>query len=239
MSRVGNKIINVPEGVTVDIAADNTVTVTGAKGTLVRQFSPVITINKEDNVITVARSSEQKTHKQLHGTTRALLANMIEGVHEGFKKQLEIVGIGYRGQMKGNTLVLNIGYSHQVEIEAEEGVTIETPNNTTIVVSGISKERVGQVAAQIREVRKPEPYKGKGIKYSDEVNGVTLASASSVDMKLENGSNIAAATAVGKAVGEAAIAKNIKKVVFDRGGYVYHGRVKALAEAAREAGLEF
>ena len=109
MSRVGNKIINVPEGVTVDIAADNTVTVTGAKGTLVRQFSPVITINKEDNVITVARSSEQKTHKQLHGTTRALLANMIEGVHEGFKKQLEIVGIGYRGQMKGNTLVLNIG----------------------------------------------------------------------------------------------------------------------------------
>ena len=162
MSRVGNKIINVPEGVTVDIAADNTVTVTGAKGTLVRQFSPVITINKEDNVITVARSSEQKTHKQLHGTTRALLANMIEGVHEGFKKQLEIVGIGYRGQMKG------IGYSHQVEIEAEEGVTIETPNNTTIVVSGISKERVGQVAAQIREVRKPEPYKGKGIKYSDE-----------------------------------------------------------------------
>ena len=134
----------------------------------VKEFSPVITINKEDNVITVARSSEQKTHKQLHGTTRALLANMIEGVHEGFKKQLEIVGIGYRGQMKGNTLVLNIGYSHQVEIEAEEGVTIETPNNTTIVVSGISKERVGQVAAQIREVRKPEPYKGKGIKYSDE-----------------------------------------------------------------------
>ena len=168
LNGLGNKIINVPEGVTVDIAADNTVTVTGAKGTLVRQFSPVITINKEDNVITVARSSEQKTHKQLHGTTRALLANMIEGVHEGFKKQLEIVGIGYRGQMKGNTLVLNIGYSHQVEIEAEEGVTIETPNNTTIVVSGISKERVGQVAAQIREVRKPEPYKGKGIKYSDE-----------------------------------------------------------------------
>ena len=116
MSRVGNKIINVPEGVTVNIATDNTVTVTGPKGTLVRQFSPVITINQEDNVITVARSSEQKTHKQLHGTTRALLANMIEGVHEGFKKQLEIVGIGYRGQMKGNTLVLNIGYSHQVEV---------------------------------------------------------------------------------------------------------------------------
>ena len=163
MSRVGNKIINVPEGVTVDIAADNTVTVTGPKGTLVRQFSPVITIKQEENV-----STEQKTHKQLHGTTRALLANMIEGVHVGFKKELEIVGIGYRGQMKGNTLVLNIGYSHPVEIEGEEGVTIETPSNTKIVVSGISKERVGQVAAQIREVRKPEPYKGKGIKYVDE-----------------------------------------------------------------------
>ena len=168
MSRVGNKIINVPEGVTVDIAADNTVTVTGPKGTLVRQFSPVITIKQEENVITVARSTEQKTHKQLHGTTRALLANMIEGVHVGFKKELEIVGIGYRGQMKGNTLVLNIGYSHPVEIEGEEGVTIETPSNTKIVVSGISKERVGQVAAQIREVRKPEPYKGKGLKYVDE-----------------------------------------------------------------------
>ena len=168
MSRIGVKPITVPAGVEVTIAADNTVTVTGPKGTLVRQFSPVISINQEDNVITVARSSEQKTHKQLHGTTRALLANMIEGVHVGFKKELEIVGIGYRGQMKGNTLVLNIGYSHPVEVEGEEGVKIETPSNTKIVVSGISKERVGQVAAQIREVRKPEPYKGKGIKYVDE-----------------------------------------------------------------------
>ena len=168
MSRVGNKIINVPEGVTVDIAADNTVTVTGAKGTLVRQFSPVITIKNEDNVITVSRSSEQKTHKQLHGTTRALLANMNEGVHNGFKKELEIVGIVYRVQMKGDTLVLNVGFSHPVEVKGEEGVKIETPSNTKIIVSGISKERVGHVAAQIREVKKPEPYKGKGIKYVGE-----------------------------------------------------------------------
>ena len=168
MSRIGNKIITVPEGVTVEIADDNTVTVTGSKGTLVKQFSPVISFKQEGNEITVVRSSEEKHVKQLHGTTRALLANMIEGVHVGFKKELEIVGIGYRGQMKGNTLVLNIGYSHPVEIEGEEGVTIETPSNTKIVVSGISKERVGQVAAQIREVRKPEPYKGKGIKYVDE-----------------------------------------------------------------------
>lgn len=168
MSRIGNKTINVPEGVTVEVADDNTVTVKGAKGTLVRKFSPVITIEQDANVITVKRSSDAKKDKQLHGTTRALLANMVEGVSNGFKKELEIVGIGYRGQMKGNKLVLNIGYSHQVEIEAEEGVTIETPSQTQIVVSGISKERVGQVAAEIRAVRKPEPYKGKGIKYVDE-----------------------------------------------------------------------
>ena len=120
MSRIGNKIITVPEGVTVEIADDNTVTVTGSKGTLVKQFSPVISFKQEGNEITVVRSSEEKHVKQLHGTTRALLANMIEGVHNGYSKTLEIVGIGYRGQMKGNTLVLNIGFSHQVEIEAEE-----------------------------------------------------------------------------------------------------------------------
>ena len=124
MSRVGNKIINVPEGVKVEIAADNTVTVTGAKGTLVKQFSPVITIEQSENVITVKRSSEQKAHKQLHGTTRALLANMIEGVHKGYERTLEIVGIGYRAQMQGEKLVLNVGFSHPVEIESEEGVKI-------------------------------------------------------------------------------------------------------------------
>ena len=168
MSRVGNKIINVPEGVKVEIASDNTVTVTGAKGTLVRQFSPFVKIEMDGNEIKVVRTSEEKTVKQLHGTTRALLANMIEGVHNGFKKDLEIVGIGYRAQMQGNKLVLNVGYSHPVEIEGEEGVKIETPSQTTITVSGISKERVGEIAARIRAVRKPEPYKGKGIKYVGE-----------------------------------------------------------------------
>ena len=168
MSRIGNKLINVPDGVTVTIAEDNTVTVTGSKGTLVKKFSPVITINQEGSVITVSRSSDAKSHKQLHGTTRAILANMIEGVHDGFKKELEIVGIGYRAAMQGNKLVLNIGYSHPVEITPEEGVKVETPSQTSIIVSGIDKERVGEVAAQIRAVRKPEPYKGKGIKYKDE-----------------------------------------------------------------------
>lgn len=168
MSRVGNKIINVPEGVTVEIAADNTVTVKGAKGTLVEKFSSAIVIELEENVIKVKRTSEEKHVKQLHGTTRALLANMIEGVSKGFEKTLEIVGIGYRAAMQGGKLVLNVGYSHPVEIEGEEGVNIETPNQTTIKVSGISKERVGEIAARIRAVRKPEPYKGKGIKYKDE-----------------------------------------------------------------------
>ncbi|MCD8028943.1 MAG: 50S ribosomal protein L6 [Erysipelotrichaceae bacterium] len=168
MSRVGNKIIIVPEGVKVDIADDNTVTVTGSKGTLVRQFSPLINIDLDGNEIKVSRTSEQKSVKQLHGTTRALLANMIEGVHNGYEKTLEIVGIGYRAQMKGDKLVLNVGFSHQVEIEGEEGVKIETPNQTKIKVSGISKERVGEIAARIRAVKKPEPYKGKGIKYANE-----------------------------------------------------------------------
>ncbi len=168
MSRVGNKIILVPEGVTVEVADDNTVTVKGTKGTLVRQFSPVITIEQNGNEIVVKRSSELKAHKQLHGTTRALLANMIEGVHNGYSKDLEIVGLGYRAQMQGNKLVLNVGFSHPVEIEGEEGVKIETPTQTTIKVSGISKERVGEIAARIRNVKKPEPYKGKGIKYVGE-----------------------------------------------------------------------
>ena len=136
MSRIGNKIITVPEGVTVEIADDNTVTVTGSKGTLVKQFSPAISFNRL-------------------GWKMIAAMHMIEGFHNGYSKTLEIVGIGYRGQMKGNTLVLNIGFSHQVEIEAEEGVKVETPNPNTIVVSGIDKERVGQMAALIRSKKKP------------------------------------------------------------------------------------
>ena len=143
MSRVGNKIINVPEGVTVDIAADNTVTVTGPKGTLVRQFSPVITIKQEENVITVARSTEQKTHKQLHGTTRALLANMIEGVHVGFKKELEIVGIGYRGQMKGNTLVLNMDILIQLKSKEKRELLLKLHQILKLLFLESQKERVG------------------------------------------------------------------------------------------------
>lgn len=168
MSRIGLKVINVPEDVTVNVAADHTVTVKGPKGELSRQFSDLITVNVEGNEVKCVRANDAKHTKQLHGTTRALIANMVEGVKNGFEKNLEIVGIGYRAQMKGNKLVLNVGFSHPVEIDVEEGVKVECPSQTQIKVSGISKERVGEVAAQIRAVKKPEPYKGKGIKYTDE-----------------------------------------------------------------------
>jgi len=168
MSRIGLKTITVPADVKVTVDDNNHVTVEGPQGKLERTFSDRIVINQENGEIKCERKSDAKTDKQLHGTTRAVLANMIEGCKNGYVKDLEIVGIGYRAQMKGNTLVLNVGYSHPVEMEIEDGVKVECPSATQIKVSGISKERVGQVAALIRGVRKPEPYKGKGIKYVDE-----------------------------------------------------------------------
>ena len=167
MSRIGNKPINVPDGVEVKVDGHH-VTVKGPKGTLERDVHKNMTVTLNDKVITVTRPDDEPENRSLHGLTRTLINNMIEGVLHEYKRDLEINGVGYRAQKKGNKLVMNLGYSHPVEIEGEEGVTIETPSNTKIVVSGISKERVGQVAAQIREVRKPEPYKGKGIKYVDE-----------------------------------------------------------------------
>ncbi|MFI3283505.1 MAG: 50S ribosomal protein L6 [Erysipelotrichaceae bacterium] len=168
MSRIGNKTITVPSGVEVTITEANEVTVKGPKGTLNRQFSPLIAIQNDNGVITCVRANEEKHTKQLHGTTRALLNNMIEGVSNGFKKELDIIGIGFRAALAGNKLTLNVGYSHPVEFTAEEGITIEVPNQTTVIVSGIDKQRVGEVAANIRATRKPEPYKGKGIRYKGE-----------------------------------------------------------------------
>lgn len=167
MSRVGNKVINLPEGVNVNVNG-STVTVTGPKGTLTREFANVITVNVNDRVINVTRANDEKHTKQLHGTTRALLNGMVEGVSKGFTKQLEIKGIGYRAQLKGNDIVLNIGYSHPVTINAVEGVKFEVPSQTEINVSGIDKQKVGQMAAVIRSVREPEPYGGKGIMYKGE-----------------------------------------------------------------------
>ncbi|KAB2329234.1 50S ribosomal protein L6 [Cytobacillus depressus] len=168
MSRIGKKPIEVPTGVTITIDNKNTVTVKGPKGELTRSFSPDMKIQQEENVLTVIRPSESKEHRTLHGTTRALLSNMVEGVSKGFEKGLELIGVGYRAQKQGNKLVLNVGYSHPVEIQPETGVEVEVPSNTKIIVKGINKERVGALAANIRDVRPPEPYKGKGIRYEGE-----------------------------------------------------------------------
>jgi large subunit ribosomal protein L6 len=144
------------------------VTVKGPKGELTRTFNPDITINVEENTVTITRPSDVKEHRALHGTTRAVIANMVEGVSTGFTRGLELIGVGYRAQKQGNKLVLNVGYSHPVEIEPEAGLEIEVPSNTKVIVKGTDKERVGALAANIRQVRPPEPYKGKGIRYEGE-----------------------------------------------------------------------
>jgi len=168
MSRIGNKTITIPAGVEITVSEGNEVTVKGPKGTLSRTFNPLITVEQENGVITCKRANEDKHTKQLHGTTRALIHNMIVGVTDGYKKELEIEGIGYRAALSGNKLTLNVGYSHQIEYTAEEGIKIEVPNANSITISGIDKQRVGEVAAVIRGYRKPEPYKGKGIHYKGE-----------------------------------------------------------------------
>ena len=168
MSRIGNKTITIPSGVEVNVAGSNEVTVKGPKGTLVRQFSPLIAIEIDGDVITCKRANEEKHTKQLHGTTRALLHNMIVGVSEGFTKELHIEGIGYRAALNGKTLTLNLGYSHPIDYVIEDGITVELTSATDMKVSGIDKQRVGEVAANIRGFKKPEPYKGKGIRYKDE-----------------------------------------------------------------------
>lgn len=169
MSRVGRLPIAIPAGVTVTVSPENVVTVKGPKGELIKEMAKDINIELKDNELLVTRSTEDKKHRALHGLTRALLHNMVTGVKDGFQKNLDLVGVGYRAQLKGKNLTMNLGYSHPVEIEAVEGITFETPAATKIVVKGIDKELVGAVAADIRTWRKPEPYKGKGIKYENEV----------------------------------------------------------------------
>ncbi|GBF77048.1 50S ribosomal protein L6 [Paenibacillus sp. 598K] len=167
MSRIGRKPIQVPAG--VDIKLDNTqLTVKGPKGTLTRELHKDMKIVIAENEITVERPSDNKMHRSLHGTTRSVVANMVNGVTEGFSKSLELVGVGYRANKAGDKVVLNVGYSHPVEINPEGGVEFEVPTNTKIIVKGIDKELVGAFAAKIRSVREPEPYKGKGIKYEGE-----------------------------------------------------------------------
>lgn len=167
MSRVGKKPIEVPAGVTVTLDG-TTFTAKGPKGELTRTIHPDIVVKIEENLITVERPSDNKDHRALHGTTRSVLSNMVEGVTKGYERGLELVGVGYRATKSGQKLVLNVGYSHPVEIVPEEGIEIEVPSNTKVIVKGIDKERVGAVASNIRSVRLPEPYKGKGIRYEGE-----------------------------------------------------------------------
>ena len=169
MSRIGRAPIAVPAGVEVNIADNNVVTVKGAKGTLVQQFHPNMTITLADGVVTVTRPNDLKENRALHGLTRTLIHNMVVGVTDGYKKELDVNGVGYHVAKEGNKLVMNLGFSHQVTVEEVPGIEIEVPNPNKIVIHGCDKQQVGQFAAEVREKRPPEPYKGKGIKYTDEV----------------------------------------------------------------------
>lgn len=168
MSRIGNKVIHVPAGVTVTINPENHVVVKGPKGQLEFHFNEGLTITKEGNDIHVVRPNDEIFTRKIHGTTRALLANMVHGVSEGFKKQLEIRGVGYRAALQGKVVNLSMGYSHPVDLEIPAGLTVTIPKNTDIIIEGADKQLVGEFAAKIRSVRRPEPYLGKGIRYVDE-----------------------------------------------------------------------
>ncbi len=168
MSRIGLKPVSVPAGVDVTVADGNVVTVKGPKGTITKTFNKDMIIKSEDGVITVARPSDDKLHKSLHGLTRTLIHNMVEGVTNGYSKTLEIVGVGYRAAKQGKNLVMNLGFSHQVIVPETDDIKIDVPQPNQIVVSGIDKQAVGQFACEIREKRPPEPYKGKGIRYQGE-----------------------------------------------------------------------
>jgi large subunit ribosomal protein L6 len=168
VSRIGRKPISLPTGVEINIE-NNIITVKGPKGTLSQSIPADIAIDQEENELLVKRPSDAKRHRALHGLTRALVANMVTGVTSGFEKKLEMVGVGYRAQMQGSKLVISIGFSHPVEVEAPEGIEFEVPAVTKITVKGIDKQLVGNTAAHIRAIRKPEPYKGKGLRYENEV----------------------------------------------------------------------
>ena len=169
MSRIGKLPVILPAGVTVEVAADNTVSVKGPLGTLSQKVDSDITVKVEDGVLTVSRPTNQPRHRSMHGLYRALINNMVVGVTQGYEKKLELVGVGYKVEKKGKVMLLNLGYSHPIEMEDPEGITTEAPSNTEVIVKGTDKALVGNYAANIRKWRKPEPYKGKGVKYAGEV----------------------------------------------------------------------
>ena len=308
MSRIGQAPIAVPSGVDVTIEG-RVVTVKGPKGQLTRTVPATIAVQQVDGQLLVTRPNDERDNRALHGLTRSLVNNMVVGVTDGFRKQLEIVGVGYRAESQGaDGIRLALGFSHPVLVKAPEGITFEVPVPTQIVVNGIDKEVVGQVAADIRSIRKPEPYKGKGVRYQgervlrkagkagkklvstmmrasiaqirresrirrhrrvrkkihgtaerprlavyrsnkhvvaqviDDDAGRTLAAASTAEADVRgagSGATVDAAARIGKLVAERAKAAGIEQVVFDRGGFIYHGRIAALAAAARDEGLEF
>ena len=169
MSRIGKKPVAIPAGVTVEIAEGNVITVKGAMGTLTKNMHPDMIINVEGNVLTVSRPTDEANHRALHGLTRTLIANMVEGVSKGYAKELDVNGVGFRVEKKGKQLVMRLGFSHEVIMEEIDGITVECPTPNKILVKGIDKQVVGQFAAEVRGKRPPEPYKGKGIKYTTEV----------------------------------------------------------------------
>ena len=169
MSRIGKKPVVIPAGVSVEVAEGNVVTVKGPKGTLTNTFNKDMILNVEGNVLTVSRPTDEANHRARHGLTRTLIANMVEGVEKGYSKELEVNGVGYRAEKKGNQLVMRLGFSHEVFVDEIPGITIEVPGPNKIIIHGIDKQVVGQFAAEVRGKRPPEPYKGKGIKYSTEV----------------------------------------------------------------------
>ena len=169
MSRIGRAPIAIPAGVEINVADNNVVTVKGAKGTLTQQFNPNMSIKVEGAEVIVTRPNDAKENRSLHGLTRTLINNMVVGVTEGYKKELDVNGVGYRVAKEGNKLVMNLGFSHQVIMEEKAGISIEVPGPNKIIINGCDKQKVGQFAAEVREKRPPEPYKGKGIKYVDEV----------------------------------------------------------------------
>jgi len=281
MSRVGLKNITLPEKVA--IKNDNgALTVEGPKGKLEYTLPEGISLTQEEGTVTVSRATEARRHKALHGTARSLVNNMIIGVTDGYTKDLEIIGVGFRAAVKGSALDLSLGKSHPILHPIPSGLTVTVTENTKVKVEGIDKQEVGQFAAEVRAYYKPEPYKGKGVRYVgeyrkkvrqrihrrirkkvsgtadrprlavsysnqhvyaqviDDVTGNTLCAASSLDKSIENGSsNAATAAKVGALVAERAKEKSIEQVVFDRGGHLFHGKIKSLADSAREAGLNF
>ena len=296
MSRVAKNPINIPDNVDLSVN-DDVVKVKGSKGELEFELPASISLDIKENVITVKYDESNQKSIALGGTTRSLVNNMIIGVSEGYEKKLELIGVGYRAKASGKLLELTLGFSHPVKYQLPDSVDVETPSQTEVVLKSYNKQTLGQVAAEIRAFRPPEPYKGKGVRYSDEhvkrkeakkaagaglstknitrlrrakktramiknqdsprltvfrssrhfyaqvfdnqgSKVIVSASTNEKDSKIKS-NNLEAAVEVGKKVAERALENGVKKVVFDRAGYKYHGRIKALADSARNAGLEF